>query len=336
MAFNGSGSFARLYNWVSDRNAAIKIRADRMDAELDGMATGLSTCITKDGQTTITQDIPFNNKKITGLADATGDADAVNRQTALALGVASNAPGFIFGLTLSNNGSDATNDIDISAGSCASNDASPTNLTLATALTKRLDAAWAVGTNQGGLDTGSIANTTYHVWLIRRSDTGVVDALFSTSATSPTMPASYTQKRRIGSIIRASGAILLFTQAGDDFSLVVPPTDLNGSQGTTSTLRALTVPAGVRVFARVAQGIVSTALSKLLLVSDPDLGTIIVTSANATLGVNVQNGASVNVGANGMATVRTNTSAQVRTVCDATHTVSLTTYGWADDRGRSA
>lgn len=81
MAFNGSGSFTRLYNWVSDRNASIKIRADRMDAEMDGIATGLSTCITKDGQTTITQDIPFNNKKITGLADAAAGQDAVNRQT---------------------------------------------------------------------------------------------------------------------------------------------------------------------------------------------------------------------------------------------------------------
>jgi hypothetical protein len=80
MAFSGSGVFNRLYNFVSDRNAAIKIRADRMDAEMDGFATGLSTCITKDGQTTITQDIPFNNKKITGLADATAANDAMNRQ----------------------------------------------------------------------------------------------------------------------------------------------------------------------------------------------------------------------------------------------------------------
>lgn len=82
MAFNGSGVFVRLYNWVADRNAAIKIRADRMDAEMDGMATGLSNCITKDGQTTVTANIPFNNKRLTGVADATADTDAVNRQTA--------------------------------------------------------------------------------------------------------------------------------------------------------------------------------------------------------------------------------------------------------------
>lgn len=285
---------------------------------------------------TVAEDRSQAGYKIEDVGDATAGTDALNRRSALALGVASNAPGFLFGLTLSNNGSDATNDIDIAAGGCSSNNAAPVNLTLAAALTKRLDAAWAVGTNQGGLDTGSIANTTYHVWLIRRSDTGVIDALFSTSASSPTMPTSYDQKRRIGSIIRASGAILLFTQAANEFTLTVPPVDLNTSQGTTSTLRALTVPIGIRVFARVAQGVVSTALSKLLLVSDPDLGTIIVTSTNATLGVNVQAGAGANVGANGMVTVRTNTSGQVRTVCDATHTITLATYGWTDDRGQSS
>lgn len=52
-----------------------------MDAEMDGFATGLSNAITKDGQTTISQNIPFNNKKITGLGDATLDTDALNRQS---------------------------------------------------------------------------------------------------------------------------------------------------------------------------------------------------------------------------------------------------------------
>ena len=86
MAYNGAGLFARLYNFVSDRNAAIKIRADRMDAEMDGFADGLSNCITRDGQSTITDDIPFNNKKITGLADATAANDAINLQIAQKLG----------------------------------------------------------------------------------------------------------------------------------------------------------------------------------------------------------------------------------------------------------
>jgi hypothetical protein len=59
MAFNGSGTFVRLYNWVNDKANSIKITASRMDAEMDGMATGLSTCITKDGQTVTTARVPF-------------------------------------------------------------------------------------------------------------------------------------------------------------------------------------------------------------------------------------------------------------------------------------
>lgn len=75
MAFNGSGVFQRLYNWVNDAAANIKIRADRMDNEMDGMATGLSTCITKDGQTTITANLPMAGFKHTGAADAANFTD---------------------------------------------------------------------------------------------------------------------------------------------------------------------------------------------------------------------------------------------------------------------
>ena len=40
---------------------------------------------------------------------------------------------------------------------------------------KRLDAAWAVGTNQGGLDTGAEGvSTWYHLWLIKRTDWSAV------------------------------------------------------------------------------------------------------------------------------------------------------------------
>lgn len=81
MAFNGSGTFLRLFSWQTDRANGIKIRADRMDSEMAGVAAGLSNCITRDGQSSVSADIPWNNKKITGLANATGDAHALNRQT---------------------------------------------------------------------------------------------------------------------------------------------------------------------------------------------------------------------------------------------------------------
>jgi hypothetical protein len=59
MAYNGSGVFVRLYNWVNDRDADVAITSTRMDAEDDGFATGLSNCVTADGQTTTTAVIPF-------------------------------------------------------------------------------------------------------------------------------------------------------------------------------------------------------------------------------------------------------------------------------------
>lgn len=65
MAFT-FGSFGRLYSWQADASNGIFIRADRMDGEMDGMATGLSTCILKDGTQTLTASIPWSGYKITG------------------------------------------------------------------------------------------------------------------------------------------------------------------------------------------------------------------------------------------------------------------------------
>ena len=59
MAFNSSGTFSRLFDWTDDRDNGIKIRADRFDQELDGFATGLTTCILKDGTQAATAKIPF-------------------------------------------------------------------------------------------------------------------------------------------------------------------------------------------------------------------------------------------------------------------------------------
>jgi len=78
MAFNGTGTFLRIYNWVTDKANGVPITASRFDAELEGMATGLSQCITKDGQTTITANIPFNSNKITGLGNGTARTDVIN------------------------------------------------------------------------------------------------------------------------------------------------------------------------------------------------------------------------------------------------------------------
>jgi hypothetical protein len=59
MAFNGSGVFNRIHNWVTDKGNLVKITASRQDTEDDGFATGLSNTICRDGQSTTTAAIPF-------------------------------------------------------------------------------------------------------------------------------------------------------------------------------------------------------------------------------------------------------------------------------------
>jgi hypothetical protein len=54
-----SGTFSRVHDWTSDRDAGIKISASRTDAEFDGIATALTTTMLKDGSQTLTAMIPF-------------------------------------------------------------------------------------------------------------------------------------------------------------------------------------------------------------------------------------------------------------------------------------
>lgn len=239
--------------------------------------------------------------------------------------------GHIYGLTLSNNAIDATNDIDIAAGEAASAETDPVLMVLASSLTKRLDAAWAVGSGNGGLDTGSIGNATYHVWLIQRSDTGVVDALFSLSATAPTMPANYDRKRRIGSIIRSGGTILGFSQNGDTFILNVGVNNRSSTAAQASTLLALTVPTGVVVQpillstqAQNAVGNIQTQFAN----AGGALGTYVTTVASQEIGnIYISSG------------IFTNTSGQIQfgvsIIGGSLFSNDLITRGWVDPRGRT-
>jgi len=121
--------------------------------------------------------------------------------------------GYIYGVNLSNNVADASNDIDISAGKLRdTNDLY--DVTVA-ALTKRIDAAWAAGSAAGGMFTGSVANdTTYHIFIIRNDTTGAVDAGFDTSTTGANKPSGWTVMRRIGAVRYGTAALLKFYQFG--------------------------------------------------------------------------------------------------------------------------
>jgi hypothetical protein len=78
MPFNGNGVHTRVHDWTADRDASVNISASRMDADTDDISSSLSQCITKNGETTITANIPFANNKITGLGSGTADTDAAN------------------------------------------------------------------------------------------------------------------------------------------------------------------------------------------------------------------------------------------------------------------
>lgn len=358
MAFNGSGTFG-----LASGNPVVTgttISSTTHNNTMSDIASGLTNCVTRDGQSPATANIPLGSNKITGLAAGASLTDAAQvaqvqssavqyltgvagtdtitagvspspsaysagmtfrfasagaNTGAVTLNVASLgaksvtkngtvplvageiASGAIVevcydgtrfqlisqssslpykhisGLRLSNNATDPTNDIDIAVGECRSS-TDAYDMALASTLTKRLDAAWAAGTGNGGIDAGSKAiSTWYHVWLIRKDSDGTIDALFSTSASAPTMPAGYTAKRLIGSILTDSaGAIETFSQFGDivqwkeNMGLDVNTAVL----GTSRTSYALgSVPTGYEVEVHFNMTCTSAG-SEVVTVSQPD------------------------------------------------------------------
>ena len=75
MAFSG-GTFNRLYSWVTDEANLIDPSSTRFDAEDDGFAAGLSTCLLKDGTQTVTANIPMAGFKFTGLGAGSALTDS--------------------------------------------------------------------------------------------------------------------------------------------------------------------------------------------------------------------------------------------------------------------
>lgn len=158
--------------------------------------------------------------------------------------------GLLHGCTMFNSGVDATNDILVAEGVAAAVDTPFELMHLVSSITGRLDGGtWVVGNNQPKLDTGSEATSTwYHVFVIMRPDTGVVDILFSTSATTPTMPSNYTKKRRIGSFYNDSGSTIRpFYQQGDYFHYQDSLVLLANSSTAIDALTYVGVPTGVNV-----------------------------------------------------------------------------------------
>jgi hypothetical protein len=208
-------------------------------------------------------------------------------------------------------------------------------MALASAYTKTTS-AWAVGTANGALDTGTIANSTwYHVFLIKRTDTGVVDVLISTSATSPTLPTNYTLFRRIGSMkTDGSAQWTKFSQNGDEFLWDAPVSNISTSPGSTAIQTAtLSTPLGIKTVAILQVGASATGGDSRGWIFSPDMNSGGALAASTVAAINF--GASNTQTWGGASRIRTNTSSQVKyAMFVATAVPFITTVGWVDDRGK--
>jgi hypothetical protein len=208
-------------------------------------------------------------------------------------------------------------------------------MSLPTTLQKNGGVAWGVGAGAGSLDTGALAPSTwYHVHLIKRVDTGVVDLLLSLSATAPNLPANYTVFRRIGSVLTdGSSNFRAMSQRGDDIMWETPPLDINDATlGTTAKYYALSVPPGVNVAAHLRGSIFNAAAVAFYLCSPDE---VVAAAAASTGNVTAATNGATQLAAWGVASVRTDTSQQVRAVSNtASSTIRAATIGWTDRRGK--
>jgi hypothetical protein len=250
--------------------------------------------------------------------------------------------GYLFGMTLQNDTSDATNDLRITAGECASDDANMEDRVLlkTTAMyIKQLDASWAAGSGvNGGRISGSIADGTWHVFAFRDGTDGSTQIGFDQSLT-PTLPNSGTHKRRIGSFLREGGAIVAFIQHGDRFTRATPLLDVNATNPTTSAvLRTMSVPNGLNLIVHgLAQLDPHDTNNTTAYFSDPDCADVAAADSVAPLGQLYRENGSAKV--HGPFMVRCNTSRQIRTrlnQSDANTVLKMVTTAWDDLRGRVA
>jgi len=253
---------------------------------------------------------------------------------------------YLAGLTLSTAGSSST--ITIAAGQAADS-TNVVMMSLASAISKTTS-AWAVGSGNGGLDTGTIANNTwYHFYLIRRPDTGVEDVCFSSTPSAPTIggniPAAYTQYRHIFAWkTNGSAQWVTGTQTGDYFRLSASVLEFSttnpGTSAVTATLSG--VPTGIKVKALINAVGKSGTNNILAYVSDlsaADEAPAAYTSAIAAPGCSF-----LIFGVDGRQSaqqmeIMTNTSAQLRYrlgVSGASDVFGMVTLGFTYTRGRDA
>lgn len=333
------GNAAETVNGVASVTLAIARNTVQLIATTTGWETIGGSSFTVNGLTT--EVAPATGDFLAGYDISAAAERKFTIASILALAGAAYPPGHIFGLTMSNDAGDTTNDIAIAAGSCRSDD-DTTNITIA-ATVKRIDAIWAVGTGGGGMNTGAVANNTwYEVMAGVRPDTGVTDVWFTTTANRATPPdVAYTKKRRIGWVRRGVAANLIFTQIDDYFTLTTQVGDVAAlAMSATAAAATLTAPpssiarfraamdygptsfgsTGIIVFSEIVEGNVtpatSTGIASLSSKGDSDF-------TDCSVAAHFE--------------LRLSSSSTIEWDCtlnSGSGTFSISTFGWVDNRGR--
>jgi hypothetical protein len=233
------------------------------------------------------------------------------------------------------NDTDTEHDISIAAGTCRDS-ANGTTMTLSSAMVKRIDAAWAAESTNGGLFSGAVANTTwYHVFLIEKDSDRSVDAGFDTSLTAANIPAGYTEYRRIGSVLTDGSAnIRNFIQHGDYFFYTSPILDIDdGATGVARNTAAVSAPLDVRTLVIGAFSLGDNAADTLVYISCPDQTDIAPSTTATPLGHVWLSIASKYTLSSTL--VLTDTSSQISYRTSADGSFKFSTYGYIDGRGKS-
>ncbi|WP_271612888.1 glycine-rich domain-containing protein [Bradyrhizobium sp. CCBAU 21362] len=255
---------------------------------------------------------------------------------------------YLSGLTLATAG--ATSTFTVAAGVAA--DSTNADLIALPSSIAKTYGPWSLGSGNGALDTGAAAvNTWYHVYLIKRPDTGAVEVATSLSASAPTfgvnIPAAYTLSRRIGAMkINATSAWAKFTQTGDTFIWETPVQIGAGpgtipNPGTAAVTRTAETPPGIVTRAIMsilgATTNASTDSPGAILLSDLAMADIAPGPNNFSFYCYSAATTGFQLGA--IAEVNTNTSSQFRSrlqLSAANTNLYLSTVGWKDARGRDA
>jgi hypothetical protein len=245
---------------------------------------------------------------------------------------------YLAGLALSNNGTDATNDIDIAAGECRSSD-DTANLVIASAHVKQLDVVFAeysvIGTASGGRDTAD--NLTgakwFYAYLIGGS--GKNDQAFFSTSASPTLPSGFTYSRTIGSVYWTGSTVKAFTQTGDVFHWTAPALDVDVTNlGGSTTGYTLTTPTGRKCLAILNITVGDGTAATRVYVHSPDNGD---DAASATANPLATTWVIVNTAnsSHGAVQIMTGTTSNIRAVSsDTSTTLKIATLGFIDRRGR--